>query len=497
MKISLSILQKELRRIHIKSEIRGNASLELEGLQLFTGDPAIIKKNMIYPAFPGTAGLDWTAWDTCGVREDSSEEKRAAEDGSREGKSAENRSEEGKPGGNPSDEEDSSKKSAKKNGVKKNGLEICLLIAKDDIRNLSFSSYNNGVSFLIITDSSVSLPQACNRIMEIFSRYNEMERRILELLAGDSDMQKLVNLLADFYGNPVYSIDASYNLLAINEDPELPYISRTFKRLKEHGYMPLNTILSLMESEEWKMANPGGKTIYMDIPQFYCPFLRCEYRVENVLQAYLFVIGINKRFLPGDEELLDLWSVYIRLFFSRHLERVSFSGFYHEHFFHDVMEGTLTYNQQIQEQLHPIGWHLNDLYSLLFISADQITNGSLRGILFQRLVHLNEGKPLYYHDDLYCVFHLEKVQDAEALKKELSVLLRQIGVRAGLSEPYRGFKRMKEFSGQAVHALEAGKHIAPDQYLYAYEDYVLPYLFHLLGTLPATDSFIHESVPFL
>lgn len=479
----------------IGSEIRGDAGLELEGIQLLTGDPAAAQKHMIYPVFAEIVNLE-----QYGSADDNPEKEDTVDDDSQNGDTADDRKRDGSGIDDPA----------------MNAPEFCLLVAGDEDMNLDFKG-----NYLIIKDSAVTLPRACNMILEIFSKYNEMEKRFLELLAGDSNMQKLVNLLADFYGNAVYSIDASYNLLAINEDPELPFISQTFKRLKEHGYMPLNTILSLMESEEWKTANPDGRTIYMDIPQFYCPFLRCEYRVEHVLQAYLFVIGINTRFLPGDEELLDIWTDYIRLFFSRHLEQVSFSGFYHEHFFHDIMDGTLTYNQQIQEQLHPIGWHLNDLYCILFISADQITNGSLRGILFQRLAYLKEGKPLYYHDDLYCVFHLDQVTDAADLKKELSILLRQIGVKAGLSEPYRGFKRMKEFSGQAMHALEAGKRLPaqagkytlpddeqymasergrynpPQQFLFAYEDYVIPYLFQMINTLPETGSFIHESIRFL
>ena len=81
--------------------------------------------------------------------------------------------------------------------------------------------------------------------------------------------------------------------------------------------MPLNTIMSLLKSVEWQSSDPEGKTAYMMIPQFYCPFLRSEYRVENGLQAYLFVIGIHNKILEGDQELLDVWNPYIRRFFLR------------------------------------------------------------------------------------------------------------------------------------------------------------------------------------
>ena len=356
---------------------------------------------------------------------------------------------------------------------------------------------NRNFNGMLITDASASLPDVFNNILEILSRYSEMESSLLELLSGESSWQGLVNLLSKFYGNPAYIMDSSYKLLALNDDPELPYISLTFKRLKEQGYMPLNTIMSLLKSVEWQSSDPEGKTAYMMIPQFYCPFLRSEYRVENVLQAYLFVIGIHNKILEGDQELLDVWNPYIRRFFEKHLKSVAFSGVYHEHFFHDVFSGSLADDQRIQEQLQPIGWNKDDLFSILHIPAGQITSDSLRGVLFQRLNHMKDSRPFYNNQDLYCVFRLEKPADKEQQKKDLTLFLSQINIKGGLSEPFRGFKRMALFSEQAVHAQEVGEHIDPGNHLFPYESYVLPYLFRRIAEMPESSSFIHESVPFL
>lgn len=125
------------------------------------------------------------------------------------------------------------------------------------------------------------------------------------LLIQKKTLQDCIELVTSVMGNPAYAIDTSFRVLAIDRSSELPFVSIIWKRLLEHGYMPLNTIMSLLKNDDWNQYSSLDHSAIMVIPEFYLPFIICNIKYKNRLQGHFFIVGIYHTLRQGDLYIMD------------------------------------------------------------------------------------------------------------------------------------------------------------------------------------------------
>ena len=335
-----------------------------------------------------------------------------------------------------------------------------------------------------------------NAMIKIQYRLQSMENSLKDLYSENNAFVQCLTVLSEFMKNPVYAMDTQFKLIGMDETAdslEMPFYSLTWKRLKEHGYMPINIVMELLHSEIWNKVLFSEKPILMEMKEFYCPFINCGIYHDGNLQGYLIIIGINHKLVQGDLDLIEWIMPSVNRMSSSAIPTQNYRGNYYEHFFGDVIRGELTDQQMIAEQLMPLGWTIRDSYMVTVCRLDSFKR-SVNQILFSRLSHIFYGKPVIIDDELFCIFKITASEQAEEICQQIKPLLKSCKYRFGVSSIFEGFLNLVSYIRQAEGILSVGTEINPDELLYRYSEYQMAYLFQCCRNQIDLNSYIDPAI---
>lgn len=332
-----------------------------------------------------------------------------------------------------------------------------------------------------------------NEIFEILNSFHKLEQELTNCCFQKKTLQDAVDVLSAFMKNPAYVIDSSYKLLAIDSSEDLKFSSITLKRLIEQKYMPINTVIKILNSEIWSQAKFSNTPILMNMKEFYCPFINYRILDHNKLQGFLIVVGLKCHLMPGDLDLIQKIMPYINQLAMNEITSPSYKGNYYEHFFKDVISGNLKTQELIAEQLTPIQWKLQDTFCIL-ISQLNPHNEDLNQTVFNRIMHIENGKPVIFDDFLYCIFKIDSTQKYQQIIQETTQLFNIFKHKAGISEPFTGFHKLSHYAKQAKVALTIGAEMAPEIKLYQYADFKLQHIFKICEQEIDIHTCIHSAI---
>lgn len=327
---------------------------------------------------------------------------------------------------------------------------------------------------------TISADCLLNILIQVVESFHTFKNEILNMLIRQNNIQDFINHISEKMENPSYIVDSSFQVLAIQQSDEVPLISATFKHLVERRYVPIHTVVSLLNSESWTNTDPSDVVSLQNIPQFYRPFIKFDIRFEDRLQGFLFIVAIKHKIHPGELDYLRILEPYITEFFYKNMKSLSSKGNYYEYFFKDVILGNLKDTGSIEEQLVPINWRLNDTFSILVCPID-LENEIINQTIFSRLMHIDDGKPVIIDEKLYCVYHIPDHDHWHTLTKQLNRLFNQCRRHAGISEPFSGFYNLSQYVYQAESALLLGAKKQPSQYFYLFQNYRMQHLIDICG----------------
>ena len=321
----------------------------------------------------------------------------------------------------------------------------------------------------------VSADYLLNALIETTDSFHAFKYAVLDMLVRQNNIQDFINQISEKMDNPSYIVDSSFQVLAIQQADEIPLISATFKHLVERRYVPIHTVVSLLNSDSWTHTAPSDLVSLQHIPQFYRPFIKFDIRFENRLQGFFFIVAINHEIHPGELDYLRILEPYITKFFYRNMKSLSSKGNYYEYFFKDVILGNLKDTRSIEEQLVPIHWKPDDTFSVLVCPVD-LENEIINQTIFSRLMHIDDGKPVIIEEKLYCVYRIPDHEEWNNLTRQLDKLFNQCRRHAGISEPFSGFYNLNQYVYQAESALSLGTGKHPSQYFYLFQNYRMQHL---------------------
>ena len=335
-----------------------------------------------------------------------------------------------------------------------------------------------------------------NAIIEIHCHLQSMEEQLKDLYLENNAFVRCLTVLSEFMKNPIYAMDTQFKLIGMDESidsMDMSFYSLTWKRLKEHGYMPINIVMKLLHSETWNKVLFSEKPVLMKMEEFYMPFINCGIYHDGKLQGYLIVIGINHGLAQGDLDLIEWIMPSINKMSEKAISSQNYKGHYYELFLGDVIRGQLTDQQMIKEQLMPLGWAIQDTYIVIVCKLDSFKR-SVNQILFSRFSHIHDGKPVIIDDKLCCIFKITYSEQENEICKQISALLNSCKYRVGVSRVFDGFLNVRAHIRQAEGILAVGTEFAPDQLLYRYSEYQMAYLFQCCQSQIDLNSYIDPSI---
>lgn len=328
----------------------------------------------------------------------------------------------------------------------------------------------------LYVSNSITKDQIVELLFRMLEKFHSMESKIAEAKRQEDGLSVSLDILAAFLQNPIYIMDARYKLIAINSSADLILSSITLKRLKEQGYMPINIVMELLQNEMWQKVFHTKSPVYTSIPVFYCPFFNCGFYIENKLQGFLIVVELNHHFRSGDADLLQQIMPHLTEMLVDQLQENNHTGLYYEFFIQDLISGKLKDSHLIKEQLQPLGWKSDDQYLALTSDLEKAEEEK-KDILFSRLLHIENGKPVVTGNKLNCVFKIDSVSTLKNVIDECRRLFFNTGQKCGLSGPFKGIENLKANILKAYHALQIGQALDPQEPLFEYNDYKMEYVF--------------------
>ena len=161
-------------------------------------------------------------------------------------------------------------------------------------------------------NSPVDYHSFFNQVLAIFQSTKEKIENLYRLSVRNASLQTLIEEAGELFDIPLYLVDSSFKAIAIDRRKNMRELSATWKRLEDDGYMPLDLVANLIQSQELNtMENePAAAVIHSD---FFIPLLSTA--ISGTKDKYRGICLWLVCFAPSKKAIWRLQRPSVKLFF--------------------------------------------------------------------------------------------------------------------------------------------------------------------------------------
>ena len=306
-------------------------------------------------------------------------------------------------------------------------------------------------------------------VISIFEEITEWYNRMSQACYMQNAIEEILGIAVEQLPQPMYVADPGYKIYALSDHPEMCEMSHGWKYAFNYGYLPLDMIISLSESQELRKNIYHNNTQITSADCFNNRFMNYVISVDNIIYGHFFVIEIFRKFLSYELELADIVGAVIANVLTKNTMFSVMTGSLYEHFIIDVISGTLTDYYLIKKQLDSLKW--SDIWSfcvlrLEYQSFDGTTLRSFCGVIEK---NVRFSSAVLYMDGIAILARFHSLQEFEAFRTDMLSLLRNYGLYAGVSDTFTDFTELPYRYEQASAAFAMKKKVE-DKRLVRYTD---------------------------
>lgn len=320
--------------------------------------------------------------------------------------------------------------------------------------SIEFEMFDQEKQLIFSKSISPILPLAdmLNLCLVIFNEYVELGNRLKEMTLKNAGLDEYITVFSEIMGNPVYIVDSTYKVLAIDESPIYSEMSAIWRHLTTYRYLSYDIIAKLRETEELSVLDNTPITAIVNSDVFPNAFINCPLLKNGQVAGHLFVVGYNKQITPGKIALADELKQIIEKIIQNNISFLSTRNKGYENFLiHSLTDGT-TEPALIHKQLSTLGWDETGNYTVAICqpAEDNI-------LYYENICRLLEktydGKPLIYNKQVICVFYLTKVQEYRKIADILENFSMKEKLSIAMSDLFSGFENLPWYYKQAQYTL--------------------------------------------
>lgn len=309
-----------------------------------------------------------------------------------------------------------------------------------------------------------------NQILLVFNNIQKQFEDFMLLASTKSSLQSLIEQIYDILGNPAYLVDCNFKVLSIDKRFEMRNLSATWKQLEDYGYMPMNLITKLINSNELEQLESKRMAHLVSSDYFYTRFINCNLKTHGKIQGHLFIVEMFKTITNADLEIAEILSEIINhaLLSNEHFQKKR--GAFYECFMKDMFEGKILDKSLIDNQLA----YLNIKKETAFIIAKiLITNTDRMGErISSQLERYSDVRVVQYDDYILALFQCKDSNQILKLKKFLEKISQFWNCKIGISDSFDNIYEMSTYAIQTHKVLEFASSKNTNDIFY-YEDYAL------------------------
>lgn len=300
--------------------------------------------------------------------------------------------------------------------------------------------------------------------------------RLLESLAQESGLQRIVEIGYEMLGNPFTVTDMSNKSIAITKNAKLINDDPVWNELVTSGYTSFTSWSFYVSNKLVELVDTNESPFFWNDTYSKYPRIMGNIKIGSKQIACIAVCAHEKPFKESDLELTSLLCKAISVELQKN-EFIHFSrGLMHESFTEDLLEGKITDYKVINERIKTLNLKFK---SNLFVLTIDISNfaSSQTSLTFMRNEFekkITNSKAVVHAEKIVMIISCDNAKlflkaEVESLKE----FLKTSNMYAGISRCFNSLVEVPNHYQQSLNALKLGMHINREAVLFKYEDYAI------------------------
>lgn len=352
----------------------------------------------------------------------------------------------------------------------------CSLILLGDMPK----AWDNGFHTIIQVPGERDLLEVTNLCLEAFHKHNSWAEKLQNVVMHEGSVDELCRISYEYFQNPLFV-----------HDPQLRLISCPIWREGmiswEKDEMTGLWITPLEELNELKTDNEYLSTLTTKHAHIFSAELR-GYRdiYVNIWDAFggyegrLVICEIENPLKPGQFAAAEYLADLIRLTLARrgHLDNTYKRTLYK--MLTEMIQGKEFSNSEIEKRIAQCKWRINDHYICIRMDAEEGESPGSSASVCNYVEARVDGSKAFYHEDKICIIINLSVNDHYT--SDIASILRDGLFKAGFSNEFHDFTRLKHYYRQASTALEYCRRRNDTMWYYSFDDIAMDYIADLCCT---------------
>lgn len=376
----------------------------------------------------------------------------------------------------------------------------------------------------IIFISSNSITSILNSILDIFCEYKSLDyssSRLLDAISQDNGLQNIINIGFELLHNPIFVRNANLNILAFTENIEVDI--PVWNNIKSRGYQIYSKLHKFLTDEVLNSGVPiylkspnsrfkdGGKAknvltensksvLYINSKKnskFAESRIWANIYSGNKFLGQVVILEAFKPFTESDIALINKLTTTLSIELQKHKYYETTNADNRDLLILDLLSEKIKNQEAINENIKFADWNLKENMRIISIAMDK-EKISLIQFRFMRNFLKN-----IFHDSI-CVLYdgnivivTNYISDKAFLKtysEKLNTFLDDQNIVCGISRTFSNLIDINRYYKQSLKAIELGKYLNDDKFIFFYDSYILQHIFSLCSDHDSLKEFCHPSI---
>ncbi|MGI6011462.1 MAG: PucR family transcriptional regulator [Ruminococcus sp.] len=342
-------------------------------------------------------------------------------------------------------------------------------------------AWDNGFHTIIQIPGEMDLLEVMNLCLGAFHKHMSWAEKLQNAVMREESVDELCRISYEYFQNPLFVHDPQLRIIScpVWKDGMIPW---------EKDEMTGLWITPLEELNELKTDSEYLGTLTTKNAQIFSAELR-GYRdiYVNIWDAFggyegrLVICEIENSLKPGQFAAAEYLVELIRLTLSKrgHLDNTYKRTLYK--MLTEMIQGGEFSNAEIEKRIAQCKWRLNDQYICIRMDAEEQEGSLGSGASVCNYVEARvDGSKAFYHDNKICIIINLSVNDHYT--SDIASILRDGLFKAGFSNVFHDFTRLKHYYRQASTALEYCRRRNDTMWYYSFDDIAMDYIADLCCT---------------
>lgn len=326
-------------------------------------------------------------------------------------------------------------------------------------------------------------------VPEIERMYKDKSLILYQSLTSKKGINHIIQVASEVLGNPVTLSDSSYRLLAYSNNFEVN--DPIWNDLISLGYNSHEVVKKFNQQKIIEQINSNTMPIIVDtgIGENMRRILG-KVVISGKIVAYIGVFEINHNISNDDIKLSAILCSILACELEKDSTISSLTGTLYENLIINLIHGSIPDERALQQKLKSSYWVPLTNYYVMYIPIEKNSPARLEiEYLRSYLERLSPYfKTVYINNSIILLINFDKKGEIESLWRDISFLLSEHKLKAGVSFEFSKLDPLKYYYKQAKNAFIIGQEVFSKKIIYYFHD---SYPLYLLSELNEDICLMH------